>query len=296
MEKDVGEKHIEQTCEYLGTIPDPLVCYNFPHPQNHCYRVKKPAQVNLNYQENICLSCKYDQCAIYQQENLRHLPDKIARGRQEGRSYKFLFFRIAAMGLILAAAMIAVRIIRTAEVNNPQSLVSPTMQEFDTLIPTDSTEPSITPEEMDVSMIIPTQTPPVKQKVTPEAEIEITPTGGPGFSTPFGFSQKYVIHEVQSGESLSLISDKYNTTIDSIVEINSLQAGNPIWINQIIVVKPGATTIESEKLEAIYIEEDTPLVRIAEDYAISIEKLKDMNALGGHEIIPAGRWLVVPQK
>lgn len=54
-----------KTCPYLGLIADPDTISAEADPVNHCYLQKPPQSVEVDYQNNYCLSGKFTECDIY---------------------------------------------------------------------------------------------------------------------------------------------------------------------------------------------------------------------------------------
>lgn len=87
-------------------------------------------------------------------------------------------------------------------------------------------------------------------------------------------------HEVQSGENLWDIANKYNTTVDKLVQVNDLkttviQPKQTLYINNTYVVQQGDT-----------------LLSIAKEHQVSLEELKEWNDLDS-ELIVIGQKLEI---
>ncbi len=59
----------ENVCPYLGLRMDSETRFGFPNPGNHCHREKTARAINLDYQQNVCLSYQYQRCPIFLQKN-----------------------------------------------------------------------------------------------------------------------------------------------------------------------------------------------------------------------------------
>lgn len=289
MERARESKYIEQACEFLCTIDDPLVCYNFPYQRNCCKRGKKVSTVKLHHQREFCLSSKHIDCVMYQQEDPRFLPREIAGGIRKNK--KRLHFFLRAVGLFFLIVFV---IIKFYGVDKDQPVLNQVAQNSDTPFATISSVPSSTLQITDIAEGTLTKSTLIQENPLLQSPARVTSTIGPGFSTPFGVNKKYVVHQIHRGESLRYIADFYGVPLDSLRGINSLSEGYPIWVDQIIVVQLGVTTGPYEKLNAIQLQEDAPIELIAEQYFTTVEKLIDLNDLGDSEVIPAGRWLIVP--
>lgn len=92
-------------------------------------------------------------------------------------------------------------------------------------------------------------------------------------------------HEVQTGESLWKIANKYGTSIDELIEINELKSTviYPKQIIQIDEAEENETAKDSHKVQA----GDT-LGKIAKQYDVTVEELKDWNNLQSDVIYVGG--------
>lgn len=91
------------------------------------------------------------------------------------------------------------------------------------------------------------------------------------------------IYKVKSGDSLYSIAKKYNTTINTLKELNNL-TGNTIYINQVLKVPSNKEyTIKSG---------DT-LSEIAKKFNTSVSEIKKINNLTS-DLIIAGKTLIIP--
>jgi len=69
-----------EICPYLKWRNDETIRYGFSHVSNFCYKPKKAQPVKLSYQKPVCLTGKYTDCPVFQQESSRYLPHDI-RGK-----------------------------------------------------------------------------------------------------------------------------------------------------------------------------------------------------------------------
>ncbi len=285
----------ELSCSLLGTKRDRSVCFYFPTHQNYCHCVKTPEPVRLDHQEEFCLTEKHSECLVFKQEGEKHLPKEIL-GEEPGHipAPKDRRFWITIPLIIAFAALMTLFLFQSAGFFDQQSSTAFSGNEGDLHFPIEPTESS-TNNKIDLLFLLPEG---METSQVPTATARISqnpPTPGPGFSTPVGISQKYLVHQVKSGESLQYIANLYNSSLSSISEINALIEGIPIQENQVIVVKPGATEdSDFPQLKAILIHQKTYVSSIATKYAATVEELIDLNDLGNQDTVPAGRWLIVP--
>lgn len=66
-----------EICPYLKWRNDETVRYGFPHISNFCYKPKKAQSIRLSYQKPFCLTEKYTECPVFQQEKINRLPTDI---------------------------------------------------------------------------------------------------------------------------------------------------------------------------------------------------------------------------
>lgn len=64
-------------CPYLKWRNDETIRYGFPHVSNFCHKPKKAQPVRLSYQKPFCLTEKYTDCPVFQQEKITQLPQDI---------------------------------------------------------------------------------------------------------------------------------------------------------------------------------------------------------------------------
>jgi len=291
--REEGKKD-EQSCPALGIIRDPLVCFYFPNQHNYCHHVKKPEPIKLEHQEAFCLTENHNECVVFKQERAKHLPnDILGKAPSPIRVPKPRNLLVIIPSLMIFAAILALILLNSGGLleQTPSNIQ---LNKSTIQLPNEPAA-SLTPNKINLLFLLPQKKDPTALPATLETSSQLTPTTGPGFSTPIGISRKYVIHQVKSGESLHYLAGLYNAHVSTISEINSLADGIPIQENQIVIVQPGANLDNYiQKLTAILIKQDTPLKTIAEDYSTTRAELIDLNELGNADFIPAGRWLIVP--
>ena len=69
-----------EICHYLKWRNDETIRYGFSHVSNFCHKPQKAQPVKLSYQKLICLTEKYTECPVFQQESIKQLPSDI-RGK-----------------------------------------------------------------------------------------------------------------------------------------------------------------------------------------------------------------------
>ncbi len=123
------------------------------------------------------------------------------------------------------------------------------------------------------------------------------PTPGPMLLTPFGSTEKYLLHKVTFGESLPILAAQYLTDRDVIVAANGLVPNQSLQPGQVIVIMPGRTdSFEIEPLRILFLDEDTSVSTLAQDYFVSSEEVRQYNEIGLNDYVPKGRWVILPQR
>ena len=100
------------------------------------------------------------------------------------------------------------------------------------------------------------------------------------------------MHTVQTGESLSLIAETYQTTIDVIRASNVLIEGASVWPGTVLIILPYETRPESvERYIAILVEKSTSVESLAEEHGSTPDQIRYLNDLGDDGLIPSDRIL-----
>ncbi len=314
------EIKLSQVCPYIGMKQDSGTFFSYPSPGNHCYHVKPSQPIKSSYQEEFCLSLPYPSCQVYSPSWEGPLPKEIAgetsqigiTGLLSGRliliaiiglvvflmgSY-FLFIRspspFTRSGSISQSTIstIAEEKIETetpisdaAVIPTNTQVVSFAQVESVTDTPT-SISPSVTPSPSSSQIPEPTSTP-----------TEVLPTPGPVMETPFGPDERFVLHTVKQAESYSKIAETYQTSIEVIQNTNDLIEGASLWVDTILVIMPGQTDFSGvPKFQIVLLENPTSISDLAVEHEVSADEVIYYNSLGSIEIIPSGRWLIIPIK
>ncbi len=283
---------ILNACPYLGSAVDADTRFAYPSVGNWCYRLSNPQGVALGYQQGYCLSAGHTACPLFAGKT-QTLPEAARRqesarlpggGRLWGWLTTLVVLLAVAGGFFLFRGGMPPS---GAAVTSPPMLPSPS--------PSATPSPTSTPTHTPVSKenSAPAPTAPPSSTPTPE-----TPTPGPGLETPFGAQNGYLVHKVGVGESLTAIANRYDTTVDVLRAINVFVPGATLWAGQSLVVMPGVTVAPADvqPLLPVFVERDTTLSALAQQYASDVETLRRVNALGPEDFIPGERWILVPQE
>lgn len=101
------------------------------------------------------------------------------------------------------------------------------------------------------------------------------------------------IYEVVSGDTLSNIANKFNTTVENLVKLNNLTDPNKIYVGQILKIKGEKITITANGTYTV-IAGDT-LSKIANKYGTTVDYLVQINGIVNKNLIYTGQVLKVPQ-
>ncbi len=296
--KEKLNSKVNGVCPYIGRSHDPEVCFAFPNADNHCHKAKKPAPVDYQYQDQVCLTLKYSTCEVFQRGKAASLPGGIRLMERKGSKRRWL--------LTVLIGIIVPLIYTTFLLFNNYSPVSSSAQPSQSPSTTASldisavkTELYSTEQTISTSKILsftPDMTMEETTTSTPLLENTQEPTQGPDMGTPFGPNMIYVLHEVMPGESFLMLANVYQTTTEVIQAINSRYEGVGLWVGETIVVMPGQTDLVGlPKFQIIKLDQPRTLDQLAEEYGVSASDLQIYNSLGASSVnIPAGRWIIIP--
>lgn len=150
----------------------------------------------------------------------------------------------------------------------------------------------------------PTFTSAVVVVATPTASPEPTSTPEPTV-TP---SPTAATHVVQVGETLSEIAGMHDTTVEAIVEANSLTDANAIREGQVLIIPSSATSIPTAEATAPpartpsstvgrrihVVQAGETLSEIAHLYGVTVDAIVQTNGLDNPNAISVGQALVIP--
>jgi LysM repeat protein len=312
------EKKLSPLCPYIGMKQDSGTFFSYPSPGNHCYHVKPSQPIKISYQEEFCLSLSYPSCQVYSPSWEGPLPQEIAGETAQIGIAGLLSRRlilIAIIGLALFLLGSYFLFIRSPNPFTPsgsisQSATSTIVEEmietetpkFDAAVIPSNTQgvslaqveevtetptsisPSATPSLTSSQITEPTSTP-----------TAVLATPGPVMETPFGPDERFLLHTVQQAESYSKIAATYQTSIEVIQNTNDLIEGASLWVDTILVIMPGQIEFSGvPKFRIILLENPTSISDLAEEHEVSADEVIYYNSLGSIEIIPSGRWLIIP--
>lgn len=284
-------------CPHLGILEDKKTWSATDQIQNHCHAGKHPQPVDWEHQCQFCFNDSFRACPIL----LAPLPPRHAFALSNPRVAKILAAVVLGLFVLTAGGTYLWRVgfpplfelaIASQEetqavpavvisTQTPRSVVLPGALSTATPVQTSTLSPS------------PTHTPAQLPSVTPTVQFSATP--GPGLMTPFGAQKIYLIHRVQPGESLEMLAALYTTSEAVLRVLNGLNPGDVLWVDRLIVVLPGVKDAQDVQLrKALYLEADTTIQALEKTHGVTAGQLRQENDLGGGDVVPGGRWLVVP--
>ncbi|MBN2500279.1 MAG: LysM peptidoglycan-binding domain-containing protein [Anaerolineales bacterium] len=266
---------------------------------NFCHRVDPAEPVTPAYQGVVCLKIsEFPSCPVYKQTWKGNLPAEI-RGEPTitpGGGSRILLVVVlvvflAAVGLFLVfgRSMISdvfaglqagpadVQVEGAAAIGNPTDTPAALPTETEALV-------------LEVLTLAPTGTATPTITDTPGV-----PTLGPDLMTPFGPDAFLLLHRVLENESLPMIAEYYGTTTEVLRAANGFGERVNLRPGDVLVVPIDRKNAASvDVYQPLLVERDTTLQDLAFRYSTTEDTLRLWNSLGSGDIVPAGRWLVVP--
>ena len=214
------------SCPYVGLKSDSETSFSYASKSNYCHKVQPPEPVGISYQGSICLTEEYKSCPIYLQDWDDPLPADIRRKVSKQRRLPRLLFLLFLLLLLVAGSVWWF----LGGFGNPIVFPSFGQSENTVVVSTQVSQVSDSPtpsQQTGIGFFGDEQTPTIVATNTPSMTLTSSatfslPTPGPFAKTPFGPYERFLVHKVTSGESVSKIADMYNTTSEVIIAINRL--------------------------------------------------------------------------
>jgi len=103
------------------------------------------------------------------------------------------------------------------------------------------------------------------------------------------------VHVVSRGDTLYSVARRYGTTVNAIVQANSLRNSNWIYVGQRLVIPATTTASSSSSSGSVHVvQRGENLYRIALRYGTTVQALASANNLFNTSLIYAGQRLVIP--
>jgi len=299
------------SCPFLGLQDDAATWLAYPHPANYCHQAEPISNLSLAYQESTCLTSRHKSCPGYQHGWNGPLPGQYSGEpvNQLPRRRQLLQLAVLLVIVVVVLGWLANRqgwlgLGSNGSGGSQAELNASASQTASALLAlgsdpsqTPTALPSATPDQaltQTARASLFTPTPPA----TPTATLSPTPdepTPGPAFGTPFGPEQKYILHQLGTGESMGTLVSLYNTSNKVIEASNVLVTGASIWPGTVLVIVPGEKNPANVlRFKVILNDTGMSVSDLAEQYSVSVEDLRKYNSLGAGDEIPAGRYLIIP--
>ena len=98
-----------------------------------------------------------------------------------------------------------------------------------------------------------------------------------------------IIYTVVSGDTLSQIASKYNTTVSNLVAINNISNPNLIYPGEKITITSNTTNLGNECGKVLYtIKRGDTLSEIAQEYGTAVNEIATLNNISNPNLIYAG--------
>ena len=120
-----------EVCPYLKWRNDDSIRYGFSHVSNFCHKPKKAQPIRLSYQKLFCLTEKYTDCPVLQQERINRLPPdirgkdifkrRILRGNPLLIVVLFLALAIVTLLIIISTSRLPSNGVEDASILSPSS-------------------------------------------------------------------------------------------------------------------------------------------------------------------------------
>ncbi len=277
-----GKNSNHRICPYLGQRSDPETALSYPSELNCCFHAKPVAAIKVGHQEDFCLTNGYSNCSVYASEVGIPLPPslhsssgrRLQNRRDNNRKWVWGIIVLIALGFVIAWFLL------TREGSFGHS----------SQVPTGTT--AVLPE-ITITFPSPTNLP------TSTSIIVSTPSVRPllALETPLGIDHKFLIHQVQPGDSLDLIAGRNGTTVEALRALNyrlpSPLIPGPGWA--IVVPLNFVDTKGLPAFEVYSVTEEISLKDLAAKLSVDLDQFKYYNALDDNFIPRAGDWLLVPR-
>jgi len=268
-------------CPYLGQRSDPGTALAYPSGSNRCTHAKSMAAIELGHQEEFCLRSGYSKCEQFAAEPGAPLPAGLHgfSGRWSGKkrgNIKWVWgIVLLGLGIIIAWQFV------TRWGGFGQSAVVPTVITESTPTSTEGSSPSPSLTRT------PTTTPPLVDTATPWPPL--------GLETPLGIDHKFLIHQIQEGDSLDLIGRRYGTTVEAL-RVCNYRLPDPLIPGMVVVVPLNFVDMQGLPAFEVYnVTKEISLEDLGLLLSVDLNQFKIYNAINDGYIPIVGDWLLVPR-
>jgi hypothetical protein len=292
-------------CPYLGLKDDPETALGYPSIWNCCHNVKPVIPPIEEHQLRVCLTHKYDVCPAFHAGKKRTLPKEL-RMLEMGKSKHIAIIQWISICLILGFILMGSLVLsgRWTPSLFGKPLFSTPLSPFTltasvTEIVTQTKEPEL-PQINSLN----TQASSLAVDTVSITQANATQENVCAYSLemPIGTNNQLVLHKVQSGESMTILAENYETTEIAIDVVNYFLP-TPLWAELVVVIPVGATEIpDTPPLKPTPVDyDDTSFDELSEMLAVSVEDIMRFNQLNpscksfhGWLLIPAEKIAISP--
>lgn len=298
-------------CPHLGLRDDPATAHGFPSRWNYCHGVKPITPPSLAQQREVCLTTGYASCPAIEAGQKKSLPKGLRR-REVGAGRKLIgrwIIVIASLTLLILGGLIfsgywvpswvektpvlvwISRVIPQKTTTYTPTVAPTVVKETDTPTVVIKTA-TVTPEKSIVS-----ETPSLSEEniAATQTKIALASRCAYPLESPFdGVNNQFLFHEVAAGESMTKLTERYETTQSAIEAVNYFLP-SPLWAEQVIVIPLNTSNIVGLPLfkPVLLDEEDISVEELAQSLLVSSAELIEFNQLD-----PSCRsfqgWILVP--
>jgi len=297
----------DKRCPHLGLPDDPATAHGFPSWWNSCHSVRPIASPNLSHQREVCLTTKHAFCPVFEAGKRKPLPKEL-RIRKVGPRRKLIGRWITVIvsltflilgGLIFSGYWVPSWVERTSI---PAWISRVIPHETITNTPAEAlkTEPptvviktaTVTPE-----MNIVSETPSLSEENIAATQTKIALAARCAFplESPFGgVNRQFLLHEVIAGESMTILTERYETTQNAIEAVNYLFPSQ-LWAELVIIIPLNTTsTAGLPSFKPVLLdEEDISVEELAQKLLVPSAEIIEFNQLDPNCRSFQG-WLLVP--
>lgn len=284
---------VRDRCPYLGLEDDPETALGYPSVWNRCHSVKFPVAPALEHQREICLGADHLACPVFADQGAKTLPKELRFSARKNVFNKTVL-RVGVVAvivlLVVGSSLILSGYWAPSWISSEPtaSLVKPVASS--TAIPSETFDTDAPEEEgagvfpsATATLIMPTQT-----------EIAQQPTCAYSLETPIGTTQPLILHQVAAGESMVMLAEDYETTIEAIDEVNYFLP-SPLWSELVVIIPSGTTSVDTlSPLKPVFVQYDRiSFEEFADNLSMSSSELLELNNLDPSCESFSG-WIVIP--
>ncbi|WP_286312027.1 GH25 family lysozyme [Romboutsia ilealis] len=110
----------------------------------------------------------------------------------------------------------------------------------------------------------------------------------PGGDDKPSTDEKFIYYTVENGDTLSEIAEKFNTTVEKLVELNDIQNPNLIYVGQVLKISSNDNNSQEKPTITYRVKSGDTLSEIAKKFNTTVEKLVELNNIQNPNLIYVG--------